>query len=184
MARCLSFFGMHCALALFMCVANLAGAESSLIDSENDVDSCEYVGSVFKTGGVVTMPAALSCLYSFPFNASLASAIADSVYNTYLFHTYSDISRDSPTKEFPMQVDVLGSLTEIKSRVFENDFAFNEAVFSLITALNDGHAVYYPYCYVYSMASYTAFPLVKIMGSSGMSEVVQISSLGEILLLP
>ena len=145
----------------------------------NAADACAAIGAAFQAGKVVPIKYVLPCIYSFPYDSGRSAAIVDTLYKTFDLHTYKDISIKSPTPEFDVNIDVLGSLLKINSTVYRNDFEFNHAVFSVIDALNDGHAVYYPNCYFYALVSYTAFPLVKILNAAGTGEVVKISSLGK-----
>ena len=142
-------------------------------------DACADIGAAFRAGKVVPIKSALACVYSFPYESRRSAAIVDTLYNTFQLHAYKDISIKSPTPEFDVNIDVLGSLREINRTIYHNDFEFNHAVFSVINALKDAHAVYFPQCYVQTLASSTAFPLVKILNPTGTGELVKISSFGK-----
>ena len=142
-------------------------------------DACAEIGAAFEAGKVVPIKSALACVYSFPYDSGRSAAIVDTMYKTFRLHAYKYISIKSPTPEFDVNIDVLGSLRRINRTIYKNDFEFNYAVFSVINALNDGHASYYPQCYVDTLGSYTAFPLVKILNPSGTRELVKISSFGK-----
>ena len=142
-------------------------------------DACAEIGVAFQARKVVPIKSALACVHSFPYDSGRSAAIVDTLYKTFQLHAYRDISIKSPTPEFDVNIDVLGSLRKINSTIYHNDFDFNYAVFSVIDALKDGHAAYLPVCYVYTLASYTAFPLVKFLNPSGTGELIKISSLGK-----
>ena len=142
-------------------------------------DACADIGAAFQAGKVVPIKSALACVYSFPYDSSRSAAIVDTLYNTFQLHAYKDISIKSPTPEFDVNIDVLGSLLQINRTVYRNDFEFNYAVFSVINALKDGNAGYMPLCYYDGLTSYTAFPLIKFLNTSKTGELVKISSLGK-----
>ena len=142
-------------------------------------DACAAIGAAFQAGQVVPIKSALACVYSFPYDSNRSAAIVDTLYKTFDLHTYKDISTKSPTPEFDVNIDVLGSLQKINRTVYQNDFEFNLAVYSVINALNDANALYLPACYFFAFSSYTAFPLVKILNAARTGEVVKISSLGK-----
>lgn len=137
------------------------------------VDPCSYIAKSFANGGLVKTSEALSCMKSFSYNSTLAKAITETLYKTFDLHVYKDISKNSPTPEFPLKVDVLAGIKEISNTTYGNDYDFNRALYKLIHSLNDGHAVYAPYCYYAYLVSYTAVPLVSVV--VGGEHIVKIS---------
>ena len=116
-------------------------------DSIRPGDPCAEIAGVYKTGDVVLISKFKDCLNSFPYNSTQAANILDTVSKTLSFYVYEEIAKQSPTPQLPSSVDLQDGLMSLKSRAWENDFSFHEALQRLTPSLNDGHTIYLSNCY-------------------------------------
>ncbi|KAF9326195.1 hypothetical protein BGZ91_002072 [Linnemannia elongata] len=91
------------------------------------------------------------CFDSIPFNKEAARVTLESV--TTLFNDYY-ISRDAAMAPFlakPLQsdpVDIAAKFRKIGHTQYTSDRKFHTDVYEAIKSLHDGHAMYFPYCYM------------------------------------
>lgn len=74
------------------------------------LDSCAAIADTLNANAAVPISNALACAHSFPYNASIAHAIVDTVRKVYHMYVYKDISKNSPTPELPLKVDIMKEL--------------------------------------------------------------------------
>lgn len=138
-------------------------------------DPCVAVGPKLSAGLVVPLADALLCLKSFKFNATLAKSITSSVAKTLDMTAYRDISKSSPTPEFPLSVDIVSSIKKIGNTTYDSDYSFNKALHWAVYELKDYFSSYYPNCYR-RMAARSAFLLGSIV-ENGVQKII-VSPLG------
>ncbi|QRW21823.1 peptidase family S41 protein [Rhizoctonia solani] len=87
----------------------------------------------------VAPSAAMACLKSFPYNATLAKNVLDVVTKVTPFFTFEDWQKDTPSPftEATSNLDV--EFARIKATKYTTDYDFNRDIYNVINHLDDGH---------------------------------------------
>ncbi|KAF9139461.1 hypothetical protein BGX30_007927 [Mortierella sp. GBA39] len=119
------------------------------LSSTNGTSGCSDLAS--RHGVNITYSEVAKCFDSIPFNKEAARVTLESV--TTFFNDYY-ISRDAAMVPFlakPLQsdpVDIVAKFKRIGRTRYTSDRKFHTDVYEAIESLHDGHAMYFPYCYM------------------------------------
>ncbi|KAF9536605.1 hypothetical protein EC957_010318 [Mortierella hygrophila] len=128
-------------------LATISFAEPS--SSTSGTSGCSDLAS--RLGVNITYTEVAKCFDSIPFNKEAAKATLESVAT--LFNDYC-ISRDAAMAPFlakPLQsdpVDIVAKFKRIGRTQYTSDRKFHTDIYEAIESLHDGHAMYFPYCYM------------------------------------
>ncbi|KAF8712147.1 peptidase S41 family protein, partial [Rhizoctonia solani] len=110
----------------------------------------------------VAPSAAMACLKSFPYNATLAKNVLDVVTKVTPFFTFEDWQKDTPSPftEATSNLDV--EFARIKATKYTTDYDFNRDIYNVINHLDDGHTLWLPSCYWAAFQNILPAPLVTL----------------------
>ncbi|CAE6477326.1 unnamed protein product [Rhizoctonia solani] len=110
----------------------------------------------------VAPSAAMACLKSFPYNATLAKNVLDVVTKVTPFFTFEDWQKHTPEPftEATSNLDV--EFARIKATKYTTDYDFNRDVFNVINRLDDGHTLWLPACYWAAFQNILPAPLIAL----------------------
>ncbi|CAE6488096.1 unnamed protein product [Rhizoctonia solani] len=110
----------------------------------------------------VAPSAAMACLKSFPYNATLAKNVLDVVTKVTPFFTFEDWQKDTPSPftEATSNLDV--EFARIKATKYTTDYDFNRDIYNVINHLDDGHTLWLPSCYWAAFQNILPAPLVAL----------------------
>ncbi|KAH7339972.1 hypothetical protein B0J17DRAFT_716957 [Rhizoctonia solani] len=110
----------------------------------------------------VAPSAAMACLKSFPYNATLAKNVLDVVTKVTPFFTFEDWQKRTPEPftEATSNLDV--EFARIKATKYTTDYDFNRDVYNVINRLDDGHTLWLPACYWAAFQNIVPAPLIAL----------------------
>ncbi|KAG8729792.1 hypothetical protein FRC11_007998, partial [Ceratobasidium sp. 423] len=110
----------------------------------------------------VAPSAAMACLKSFPYNATLANNVMEVVTKVTPFFTFEDWQKltPAPFTEATSNLDV--EFARIKATKYSTDYDFNRDVYNVINHLDDGHTLWLPSCYWAAFQNIAPAPLIAL----------------------
>ncbi|CAE6411508.1 unnamed protein product [Rhizoctonia solani] len=110
----------------------------------------------------VAPSAAMACLKSFPYNATLAKNVLDVVTKVTPFFTFETWQKHTPAPFTESSSNLAVEFKRIKATAYKTDYDFNRDIFNVINRLNDGHTVWQPFCYWAAFQNIVPAPLVAL----------------------
>ncbi|KAJ1304929.1 hypothetical protein OPQ81_006062 [Rhizoctonia solani] len=110
----------------------------------------------------VAPSAAMACLKSFPYNATLAKNVLDVVTKVTPFFTFEDWQKLAPAPFTEATSNLDFEFARIKATKYSTDYDFNRDVYDVINHLDDGHTLWLPSCYWAAFQNIAPAPLIAL----------------------
>lgn len=113
----------------------------------------------------------LNCMFSIPFNQTVAAHTAVNLRKAMQLYAFRDIAK-APPAPFAPPVDLDKELSLLETRAFGSDFEFQQSIRQLFLRLHDAHTNYYaptPYQFTFVL------PITVISYAASNTTVLEIS---------
>ncbi|CAE6473945.1 unnamed protein product [Rhizoctonia solani] len=126
--------------------------------AERTADPCAAIaGQQF-----VAPSAAMACLKSFPYNATLAKNVLDVITKVTPFFTFEAWQKDTPTPFTESSSNLEVEFARIRATAYTTDYDFNRDIYNVINRLDDGHTMWRPFCYWTAFQNIVPAPLIAL----------------------
>ncbi|EUC56044.1 peptidase S41 family protein [Rhizoctonia solani AG-3 Rhs1AP] len=126
--------------------------------AETTTDPCVAIaGQQF-----VAPSAAMACLKSFPYNATLANNVLDVVTKVTPFFTFEAWQKKTPAPFTESSSNLEVEFARIRATTYTTDYDFSRDIYNVINRLNDGHTMWRPFCYWNAFQNIVPAPLIAL----------------------